>query len=190
MTRTFTPRHLRVLVDLFSQNVSAKVSFEPSRPWRDMGFSRTLPPTFLFLQYSIVKEPTPQTRCRGPYRFWLGPGRVSLTRLSWISQGRTLLSPAARRPRCEAYIVASLSGCQQRFRSFLNFLRQPFQPSGTVSSVPPGQRLSTLSDVPQWSPNPAPLPVETFGNPPRGRARVRCMEAYGEGKSTYGSRLR
>jgi hypothetical protein len=73
LTRTFTPGHLRVLVDLFSQNVSAKVSFEPSRPWRDVGFSRTLPPTFLFLQSSIVKEPTSQTRCRGPYRFWLGP---------------------------------------------------------------------------------------------------------------------
>jgi hypothetical protein len=73
LTRTFTPRHLRALVDLFSQNVSAKVSFEPSRPWRDMGFSRTLPPTFLFLQSSIVKEPTSQTRCRGPIAFGSGP---------------------------------------------------------------------------------------------------------------------
>jgi hypothetical protein len=151
-----------------------------------MGFSRTLPPTFLFLQSSIVKEPTSQTRCRGPYRFWLGPGRVSLTRLSWISQGRTLLSPAARRPRCEAYIVASLSGCQQRFRSFLNFLRQLFQASKTVSSVPQGQWFSTPLAAPQWSPIAAPLPAEDF-DVLRGDALARCMEVYGEGKS--GGRL-
>ncbi|BBD35318.1 hypothetical protein Amn_01980 [Aminobacter sp. Y103A] len=42
--------------------MSAKVSFEQPNPWRDKVFSRTLPPTFLFLQYSIVKEQTPLRR--------------------------------------------------------------------------------------------------------------------------------
>jgi hypothetical protein len=58
--------------------------------------------------------------------FWLGPGRVSLTRLSWISQGRTFLSPAARRPRCGAYIVGAHFRCQHRSRSFFEIFATAF----------------------------------------------------------------
>ena len=120
LTRTFTPRHLRALVDLFSQNVSAKVSFEPSRPWRDVGFSRTLPPTFLFLQYSIFKEQTSQTRCRGPFCFWLrGRSSVAHAALLNFSEGRFRSELLRRQRRAalvgEAYIVGAPPNCQQRF---------------------------------------------------------------------------
>lgn len=109
-----------------------------------MRVQQTLPPTFLFLQYSIFKEPTPQTQCRGPCRFWLRPGRVSLTRLSWISSraiSRSELLGRQRRAALvgEAYIVGGLSGCQHRIRSFLNFLRRFLRTQGKLSSLPPDQ---------------------------------------------------
>ena len=109
--------------------MSAKVSFEPSHPWRDEGFSRTLPPTFLFLQYSIFKEQTLQTQCRGPLRFWLrGLSSVAHAALLNFAEGR-FRSELLRRQRraalvVEAYIVGGRPKCQQRFRTFLNFLRR------------------------------------------------------------------
>src|SRR5215510_7034963 len=42
-------------------------------PPKGRRLSRTLPPTFLFLLYSVVKDPTPQTQCRGPVAFGSGP---------------------------------------------------------------------------------------------------------------------
>jgi hypothetical protein len=109
--------------------VSAKVSFEPSHPWRDEGFSRTLPPTFLFLQYSVFKEQTSQTRCRGPLRFWLrGLSSVAHAALLNFAEGRFRSELLRRQRRAalvgEAYIVGGRPKCQQRFRSFLNFLRR------------------------------------------------------------------
>ncbi|CDX60328.1 hypothetical protein MPL3365_360008 [Mesorhizobium plurifarium] len=58
-TRTFTPRQPNALVDLFSRNVIRQSLVRTNYPWRSKRLSRTLPPTFLFLQYSIVKEQTP-----------------------------------------------------------------------------------------------------------------------------------
>jgi hypothetical protein len=44
--------------------------------------------------------------------------------LDLVQQGRTLLPPASCRPRCVAYIGGAPFCCQQRFRTFLNFLRR------------------------------------------------------------------
>ena len=113
--------------------MSAKVSFEPSHPWRDEGSARTLPPTFLFLQYSIFKEQTPQTRCRGPVRFWLRARSSVAHAALLISFHKGELSCRQRRAALvgEAYIVGGPSNCQHRFRTFLNFLRRPdSQPFG------------------------------------------------------------
>jgi len=131
LTRTFTPRHLRVLVDfILSKRVRQSLvrTFYPSR---DKRFSRTLPPTFLFLQYSIFKEQTSQTRCRGPLRFWLR-GRPSVAYAALLNSHKGLFrSKLLRRQRRtalvrEAYIVATHSNCQHRSLMFLNFLRQKF----------------------------------------------------------------
>ena len=130
-TRTFTPHRLHDAGNFLSKRDPPK-SRSNHASLAGYGFSRTLPPTFLFLQYSIVKEPTPQTRCRGPCCFWLGPGRVSLTRLSWISQGRTSWSPAARRPRCGAYIVGGLFGCQHRSCRFFEIFATAVPPVETA----------------------------------------------------------
>ena len=102
---------------------------EAPYPWRDEGSASTLPPTFLFLQYSIFKEQTPQTRCRGPLRFWLrGRSSVAHAALLNFSEGRFRSELLRRQRRAalvgEAYIVGDPSNCQQRFRTFLNFLRQ------------------------------------------------------------------
>jgi len=98
LTRTFTPRrdHLAitsVLVDLFSQKrvrqSLVRTNFTQDLSPKLRGSSRTLPPTFLFLQSSIVKEQTShQTQCRGSVALSFRPSRVSLTRLSWIRSTR------------------------------------------------------------------------------------------------------
>lgn len=105
--------------------------------------SRTLPPTFLFLLYSVFKERTSQTRCHGPCRFWLWPGRVSLTRLSMIFTKRWGEVFARQRRAAlvgEAYIGGVGSECQQGFGTFLNFLRRsariPCSPCVTPCSGP------------------------------------------------------
>ena len=87
-----------------------------------------MPPTFLFLQYSIVKEPIPQTRYRGPLRFWLrGRQSVAHAALLEFDKGRLRSELLGRQRRAalvgEAYIVGASPKCQHRFRCFLNFLR-------------------------------------------------------------------
>src|SRR4051812_17889359 len=39
----------------FSRNVNRQSLVRTSHPWRDTGFSRTLPPTFLFLHIQLSK---------------------------------------------------------------------------------------------------------------------------------------
>ena len=110
LTRTFTPRHLRCLGRFYLSKRVRQSLVRTSYPWRDKAFSRTLPPTFLFLQYSIFKEQTSQTRCRGPLRFWLrGRSSVAHAALLNFAKGR-LRSKLLRRQRRaalvgEAYIV-------------------------------------------------------------------------------------
>ena len=127
MTRTFTPRHSRVLVDFILSKRVRQSLVRTFYPWRDKRFSRTLPPTFLFLQYSIFKEQTPQTQCRGPFRFWLrGRPSVAYAALLNLTTGR-LRSKLLRRQRRaalvgEAYIVATFNNCQQPRSPFFRFL--------------------------------------------------------------------
>ena len=112
-----------------------------------------MPPTFLFLQYSIVKEPIPQTRYRGPLRFWLrGRQSVAHAALLEFDKGRLRSELLGRQRRAalvgEAYIVGASPKCQHRFRCFLNFLRHvregAVQP-GYVGSEAPFQ-LSLMGD--------------------------------------------
>ena len=131
MTRTFTPRHLRALVDFILSKRVRQSLVRTNYPWRDKRLSRTLPPTFLFLHYSIFKEQTPHTQRRGPFRFWLR-GRPSVAYAALLNSHKGLFrSKLLRRQRRtalvrEAYIVATQSNCQQPSLMFLNFLRQKF----------------------------------------------------------------
>ena len=131
MTRTFTPRHSRALVDFILSKRVRQSLVRTFYPWRDKRFSRTLPPTFLFLHYSIFKEQTPHTQCRGPLRFWLR-GRPSVAYAALLNSHKGLFrSKLLRRQRRtalvrEAYIVATNQNCQQHEAMFLNFLRQKF----------------------------------------------------------------
>ena len=127
LTRTFTPRHSRVLVDFILSKRVRQSLVRTFYPWRDKRFSRTLPPTFLFLQYSIFKEQTPlharswpvtlvasgpsECRLRGSLEFHKGLFRSKLLR----RQRRTALVR-------EAYIVATHSNCQHRSMMFFRFL--------------------------------------------------------------------
>ncbi len=121
----------------FSRNVIRQSLVRTNTPG-GMRVQQTLPPTFLFLQYSVFKDPTPQTRFRGPFAFWLRGLFECRSRGSLeFSQPGLLRSELLRRQRRaalvgEAYIVGGLSECQQRSRSFLNFLRHartsPFRP--------------------------------------------------------------
>jgi len=126
-TRTFTPRQLNALVDLFSRNVIRQSLVRTNYPWRSKRLSRTLPPTFLFLHYSIFKEQTPQTQCRGPLRLWLrGRPSVAYAALLNFAEG-SLRSKLLRRQRRtalvrEAYIVATNENCQHTSPKFFRFL--------------------------------------------------------------------
>ena len=142
-TRTFTPRQLNALVDLFSRNVIRQSLVRTNYPWRSKRLSRTLPPTFLFLHYSIFKEQTPQTQCRGPLRLWLrGRPSVAYAALLNFAEG-SLRSKLLRRQRRtalvrEAYIVATSANCQHTNPKFLNFLRQKFRTRFVDSRLPQG----------------------------------------------------
>ena len=113
----------------FSRNVYRQSLVRTISSLAGQGVQQTLPPTFLFLQYSVFKEQTPQTRYRGPLRFWLrGRSSVAHAALLNYSEG-SLRSELLRRQRRaalvgEAYIVGGPPKCQHRFRTFLNFLRQ------------------------------------------------------------------
>jgi hypothetical protein len=102
---------------------------EAPYPWRDEGSASTLPPTFLFLQYSIFKEQTSQTRCRGPFRFWLR-ARQSVAHAALLDfiEGSVRSELLGRQRRAalvgEAYIVGGRFECQHAIRTFLNFLRR------------------------------------------------------------------
>ena len=176
MTRTFTPRHLRVLVDfILSKRVRQSLvrtftSLAGHGVQQDSAAHVSLSSIFncqrtdfadaMSWAVSLLARAPVECRSRGSL---------------WISQGRTLLSPAARRPRCEAYIVVRLSGCQQRIRSFLNFLRRPFPAPEAGVSVPQGQWFSTSSVVPQWSPIAAPMAAESRASSKGARiARAWC----------------
>jgi hypothetical protein len=117
----------------FSRNVIRQSLVRTVSTPKGERFRRTLPPTFLFLQSSIVKEQTSQTRCHGPLRFSApGPCRVSLTRLS-LRFHKGELSCRQRRAALvvRRYIVVATSHCQHRFPTFLNFLRRcPGKPVG------------------------------------------------------------
>lgn len=168
LTRTFTPRHSRVLVDFILSKRVRQSLVRTSYPWRDKRFSRTLPPTFLFLHYSIFKEQTPQTQCRGPFRFWLrGRPSVAYAALLNFAKGR-LRSKLLRRQRRaalvrEAYIVATLDNCQLQSAMFLNFLRQKFRTDLLIADCPKGTRTTRVGR-PRWSPIAAALPFDTKAN--------------------------
>jgi hypothetical protein len=152
LTRTFTPRHLRILVDFILSKRVRQSLVRTFYPWRDKRFSRTLPPTFLFLKYSIFKEQTSQTRCRGPLRFWLrGLLSVAHAALLNFAEGR-FRSELLRRQRraalvVEAYIVGGRSKCQQRFRTFLNFLRRKSRNPLSIADCRCGMWISAFSQA-------------------------------------------
>ncbi len=128
-TRTFTPERLRVLVACILTKRDPPKSRSNLFSLAGREVQQTLPPTFLFLQSSVFKEQTSQTRCRGPLRFWLrGRSSVAHAALLNFAEG-SFRSELLRRQRraalvCEAYIVGGPSGCQQPNSSFLNFLRR------------------------------------------------------------------
>src|SRR5690606_34856215 len=80
--------HLAFDTEASKRNVTSLSKREPPKSLygtfdpKVLSSASTLPPTFLFLQYSVFKERTPHTLCLGLSCSWLQPGRVSLTRLS------------------------------------------------------------------------------------------------------------
>jgi len=183
LTRTFTPRHLRVLVDfILSKRVRQSLvrtftSLAGHGVQQDSAAHVSLSSIFncqrtdfadaMSWAVSLLARAPVECRSRGSL---------------WISQGRTLLSPAARRPRCEAYIVVRLSGCQQRIRSFLNFLRRPFPARRPTSAC---RKVNSLAPLwprhngallrPQWR-----LKVEPSS---KGARQARSMEEEWRGQT-------
>ena len=127
------------------KNVSAKVSFEPSHPWRDEGFSRTLPPTFLFLQYSIVKEQTLSNAVSWACPLLAsGPVECRLRgSLDFMNKGELFSRQRRAALVLEAVYTGDPRRCQQSFGSFLNFLRHP-APSPCSPCVRLGKSPETL----------------------------------------------
>lgn len=181
-TRTFTPHRLHDAGNFLSKREPPK-SRSNITSLAGCVLSRTLPPTFLFLQYSVVKDPTPQTRCRGPCCFWLRPDRVSLTRLSGFhpTQGLFRSELLCRQRRAalvgEAYIVGGRFRCQHRCRSFFEIFATVFSTLDLGLeygvSLPQGQWFNPMSTVPQRSPIAAPLPANNDRLFLRGYARRR-----------------
>jgi hypothetical protein len=157
-TRTFTPVRFLERCNFLSKRDPPKSRIGTDCPFGLSSSASTLPPTFLFLQYSIVKDQTQRTQCLGPVHLRLR-ARSSVAHaalLIWHQQGRTLEPPAARRPRCGAYIGGAPSPCQHRFRSFLNFLRRPFGPRRFRPLIPAREvvrrhpRVSLSAVPPIW----------------------------------------
>ena len=98
-------RTLRILVDfILTKRDPPKSRSDPPFLSKRPRSSRTLPPTFLFLQSSVFKEQTSQTRCRGPIRFWL-LARLSVAYAALLNFATTF-----------AKLRSELPGRQQRCR--------------------------------------------------------------------------
>ena len=190
MTRTFTPRHSRVLVDFILSKRVRQSLVRTTYPWRDKRFSRTLPPTFLFLQYSIFKEQTPQTRCRGPLRLWLR-GRPSVAYAALLNSHKGLFrSKLLRRQRRtalvrEAYIVATNQNCQLQSVMFLNFLRQKFWSRRTA----PGERWGCHEGA-LLPPHCRSTPRPTKKAPTRTARRLLIRDQTGPAHHRFGASIR
>ncbi|SDL40608.1 hypothetical protein SAMN05428953_1361, partial [Mesorhizobium muleiense] len=120
---TFTPGHFHALVDLFSQNVSAKVSFEPNIPGGMKGSAGLCRPRFSFFNIQLSKN---RHRRRGVVaRTLVARGRSSVAHAALLNfaEGRSRSELLRRQRRAalvgEAYIVGAHPKCQQRFQSFL-----------------------------------------------------------------------
>ena len=112
-------------VTFLSKRVRQSLVWDFIRPCGLPRSREPLPPTFLFLPSSLVKDQT-TFRCLRAKAIWLQPFRVSLARLSvWINESKLSYRQRRRRPRCEAYIVASPSRCQRVFLNFFEFFAAP-----------------------------------------------------------------
>jgi len=78
--------------------VTAKVWYGFFNPKRDFQNRRRPPPTFLFLQYSIVKELISQNMKSPAFHTWLQPDRVSLARLPMGKHKGELLGASGAPP--------------------------------------------------------------------------------------------
>ena len=154
--------------------MSAKVSFEPPTP-EGQRFSRTLPPTFLFLQSSIVKEQTPQTQCRPQTAFAFGAPSVAYAALlissnSANKEANLFAASSVAAVVGEAYIGPTPQTCQHSNPSFLKFLRHSTEHTGK-----PCGRQSEMTTKPDRLNGGdhirAALPVQ-FRHPPDGFPRV------------------
>ena len=138
-------------VTFLSKRVPPKSRLDTQFPEGFQGPRATLPPTFLFLQSSIFKEQTSQTRCRGPVAFGFGPlecrSRGSLEFLSEAAFLRSELLGRQRRTALvdEAYIVGGLFECQQRFPTFFVFFAPANENSRQRKNVSPDRAFGSES---------------------------------------------
>src|SRR5690606_36894340 len=108
-------------VTFLSKRVRQSLCKEPDRPEGLSSSASTLPPTFLFLHYSIFKERTSQTRCLGLSGFGFSPvecrsrGSLDFVQLSRNSEANFFVSSSVAAVVGEAYIGGEPSECQQRF---------------------------------------------------------------------------
>ena len=134
MTRTFTPRHRSVLVDLFSRNVIRQSLVWTSNPWRDRGPRALCRPRFSFFNIQLSKNGHRRRGVMGLSLLALGPvecrsrGSLDFVQRMRNTEANFFLASSVAAVVGEAYIVGGPPKCQHRFRSFLNFLRRSFGP--------------------------------------------------------------
>ena len=122
------------VVFILTRNVIRQSLVRTRPPFGRPRSSRTLPPTFLFLQSSVFKEQTSHAQCHDLHRFWLqafecrSRGSLDFVQLSRPPEANFFVASSVAAVVGEAYIGGSPSGCQQRFRRFFHFFAPPVEP--------------------------------------------------------------
>src|SRR5690606_6530982 len=167
------------VVFILTRNVIRQSLVRTRPPFGRPRSSRTLPPTFLFLQSSVFKEQTSHAQCHDLHRFWLqafecrSRGSLDFVQLSRPPEANFFVASSVAAVVGEAYIDGSSATCQLRFPFFLFFgmifstrARRPF-PSpweGACNAAPAG-------------PIPAAKGFETTRHDPRRCKRLHSSKA-------------
>ena len=118
------------VVFILTRNVIRQSLVRTRPPFGRPRSSRTLPPTFLFLQSSVFKEQTSHAQCHGLHRFWLqafecrSRGSLDFVQLSRNSRANSGVVSSGAAVVGEAYIDPTIQPCQHNFANYSNFLPQ------------------------------------------------------------------
>src|SRR5690606_1069323 len=135
------------VVFILTRNVIRQSLVRTRPPFGRPRSSRTLPPTFLFLQSSVFKEQTSHAQCHGLHRFWLqafecrSRGSLDFVQLSRPAEANFFVASSVAAVVGEAYIVGSSAKCQLRFPFFFVFCDDFFHMGSVAVSFPRGRCL-------------------------------------------------